>query len=120
MVEFLKAHQQVERVLYPLDPDFPQYELARKQMSGCGGLVTVFLKAEDITSVIQFIDALKRFEIAVSWGGYESLVIPIAAFYGLEGREDPALPWNCVRFYFGLESAEDLIEDLEQAFEKLG
>jgi cystathionine beta-lyase/cystathionine gamma-synthase len=120
LVSYLKAHNQVERVLYPLDPDFPQYELARKQMTGCGGLVTVFLKAADIESVVCFIDHLKRFEIAVSWGGHESLVIPIAAFYGLEGREDPALPWNCVRFYFGLETAEDLIDDLDQAFEELG
>jgi cystathionine beta-lyase/cystathionine gamma-synthase len=57
--------------------------------------------------------------MAVSWGGHESLIMPMAAFYGLEGRTEPALPWNCIRFYFGLEDPEDLIEDIEQALSKM-
>lgn len=119
MLDYFKKHPLVERVLYPMDQDFPQYNLARRQMRGSGGLMTVYLKAKDMQAIETFVDNLKRFQIAVSWGGHESLVLPVAALYGLEGRSDPALPWNCVRFYFGLEEAVDLIDDLENGFDKM-
>ena len=119
LLRYLKSHPRVEQVLYPLDPDFPQYALARTQMSGCGGLMTVFLKAPSMASVERFVDRLQRFEMAVSWGGHESLVFPVAATYGLPGNPEPRLPWNCVRFYFGLEDAQDLINDIDQAFSVL-
>lgn len=119
MLDYFKKHPLIERVLYPMDQEFPQYTLARRQMRGSGGLMTVFLKAKDIQEIETFVDNLQRFQIAVSWGGHESLVLPVAALYGLEGRTDPALPWNCVRFYFGLEEAVDLIDDVEQGFEKM-
>ena len=120
MLDYLKKHPKIERVLYPLDPDFPQFVLAKKQMSGCGGLMTVYIKTDSMKAIERFVDSLKLFQIAVSWGGHESLVIPVAAFYGLEGRSDPPLPWNVVRFYFGLEEPEDLIRDLEEGFEGMG
>lgn len=119
MLEYFKQHPMIEKVLYPMDPDFPQYALAKSQMSGGGGLMTVFLKSDDMVSVERFVDNLKRFQIAVSWGGHESLVIPVAAFYGLEGRADPILPWNCIRFYFGLEDAQDLINDIEEGMKRI-
>lgn len=119
MLDYFKKHPLIEQVLYPMDQDFPQYRLARRQMRGSGGLMTVYIKATDIRSIETFADSLQRFQIAVSWGGHESLVLPVAALYGLEGRTDPALPWNCIRFYFGLEDATDLISDLDQAFEKM-
>ncbi|RME10185.1 MAG: PLP-dependent transferase, partial [Bacteroidetes bacterium] len=52
---------------------------------------------------------------AVSWGGHESLVMPMAAFYNMPGKENPPLPPNLVRIYVGLEDPDYLIEDLEQA-----
>ncbi|MDX1409976.1 MAG: PLP-dependent transferase, partial [Saprospiraceae bacterium] len=119
IVSWLKSHPNVEQVLYPFDPDFPQYELARKQMIGCGGLITISVKTDLIERVHAFIDSLRRFEIAVSWGGHESLVLPIAALYGLAGRDDPEVPWNVVRLYIGLEDPNYLIEDLEQGLARL-
>lgn len=116
LLEYFKQHERIERVLYPMDPDFPQYALASRQMSGSGGLITVFIKAATMSDVERFVNALQRFQIAVSWGGHESLVLPVAALYGLEGRADPVLPWNCVRFYCGLEDPADLIADLDQAW----
>jgi len=115
IVRALKDHPRIQRVLYPFDPDFPQYELARKQMSGCGGLFTVVLNAEDIREVLDIVARVKRFKIAVSWGGHESLMLPTAALYNLPGRDDPHTPWNYVRFYVGLEDANYLLEDLQQA-----
>ncbi|MEM7103544.1 MAG: aminotransferase class I/II-fold pyridoxal phosphate-dependent enzyme [Bacteroidota bacterium] len=119
IVEWMKAHPKVEKVYYPFDPDFPQYDLARKQMRGSGGLFSVELKADSIQAMEAFVDSLDRFFIAASWGGYESLIVPICAMYGVKGKDDPTLPWNFIRFYIGLEEPESLLADLRKAFEKL-
>lgn len=116
---FLEAHPKVEQVIYPMLPSFPQYELAQQQMSGAGGLLSVYLKAETLADMEKFIQQLRHFLIAVSWGGHESLIMPVAGFYQIPGREDSALPWNLTRLYIGLEEADWLIEDLEQALHVL-
>lgn len=115
ITEYLAQHPKVERVLYPFHPSFPQYELARKQMTGAGGLFSVYLKTETLAEAEAFFHRLKRFLLAVSWGGHESLVMPSAAFYNIPGRPDTTVPFNLVRFYIGLEDPDWLIEDLKQA-----
>ena len=115
-VEYLKRHSQIEEVLFPMDPDFPQYALAKSQMRGCAGLVTIRLRATRIEQMYRFVDALQCFVIAVSWGGHESLVLPIAALYGLENREDPKEPWTMIRCYIGLDDPDLLIQDFERGF----
>ncbi|HMQ46282.1 MAG TPA: aminotransferase class I/II-fold pyridoxal phosphate-dependent enzyme [Saprospiraceae bacterium] len=110
----LEQHPKVERVLYPFLPSFPQYELAQQQMSGAGGLFSCYLRTDHISKVEAFFERLQRFLLAVSWGGHESLIIPMAAFH-IPGKPTPSLPWNFVRFYIGLEDPDWLIEDLEQA-----
>jgi cystathionine beta-lyase/cystathionine gamma-synthase len=115
IIEKLKGHPRIKSILYPFDPEFPQYELAKKQMSGCGGLYTIEFDYPDIESMLAMLDKIKRWKIAASWGGHEALMMPIAAFYNLPGRDDPHLPWNYVRFYVGLEEAEYLLEDLLKA-----
>ncbi|MBK6903999.1 MAG: PLP-dependent transferase [Saprospirales bacterium] len=115
LAQKLEQHPAVESVLHPLLPSFPQYELAKKQMSGAGGLFSVYFKADRIEQMEDFFHRLKRFLLAVSWGGHESLVMPSAAFYKIPGMPDSVLPWNLVRFYIGLEEPEWLWEDLEEA-----
>lgn len=116
VVEYLKAHPKVESLLFPLDPDFPQYALARTQMDGASGLVTIVYKCQEKQTIVRFCEALKHIMMAVSWGGYESLVIPRCA--GIQDQDfDPARPdHRMIRLYFGLESADYLIRDLDQAF----
>ena len=116
---WLEEHPKVDRVLFPFLPSFPQYELAKSQMKGCAGLITVFLDTDDISRVEAFFERLNHFLFAVSWGGHESLVVPMAAFYGVEGREDPAYPFTLVRIYVGLEDPDWLIADLDQALSVL-
>ena len=108
----LKNHKAIKRIIYPYDADFPQYELARKQMTGCGGLFTIEFDLPDIESLLVIVSKIKRWKIAVSWGGHEALMMPVAALYNLPGRSDPHIPWNYVRFYVGLEEPEYLLEDL--------
>lgn len=115
IVDYLKKHKKIKKVIFPLDPEFPQYELAKSQMTGCGGLITIELNANDKASVIRFVEAIDKFLIAVSWGGYESLMIPSIIFHDIPGQEDSPIPWTYVRLYVGLEDPDYLISDLEQA-----
>lgn len=112
---WLEQQPRVEKVLFPFLPSFPQYELAKKQMTGCAGLITLFLKSDDIAVAEAFFSKLKRFLFAVSWGGHESLVVPTAAFYNIPGKEPPPYPVSMFRFYIGLEDPDWLMEDLSQA-----
>ena len=115
VVAFLENHPKVEKVVYPFSSSFPQYDLAKKQMRGAGGLFSIYLKINHIDQAETFFNRLKRFLLAVSWGGHESLVLPFAAFHQISGQEDPEIPWNLVRIYIGLEDPDWLIEDLGQA-----
>ncbi len=119
IAKWLETHPKIEWVLFPFLPSFPQYDLAKKQMDGCGGLITVFLKTDSIEKVELFFNKLKRFLFAVSWGGHESLIMPSAAFYDVPGRENPPYPFTMVRFYIGLEDPDWLMEDLDKAFLEL-
>ncbi len=119
ITQWLEQHPKVERVLYPWLPSFPQYELARKQMRGAGGLFSAYLKADSIEQVERFFHKLERFLLAVSWGGHESLILPMAGFYKIPGKPDSSRPWNLVRFYTGLEDPEWLMEDLESGLAEL-
>lgn len=116
---YLKKHPKVESVLFPFDPDFPQFDLAQKQMSGCGGLFSILLKTKDPIEIERFFSHLTMFLFAVSWGGHESLIMPFCCFFGNPGFEDPKFPINLVRFYIGLEDPADLIKDLDSALKQI-
>ncbi len=115
----LEKHPKVEHIWYPFHASFPQLELAKRQMRGCGGLFSVQFKTDTEEKMEAFIHRLRRFLMAVSWGGHESLIIPTIGFYHLPGRGQPPMPWTFVRFYIGLEDPAWLWEDLEGAMEEL-
>ena len=119
IVEKLYNHPKVEAVYYPFHESFPQYQLAKVQMRGCGGLFSVNFKSDSMENVENFIHALQHFAMAVSWGGHESLVIPTVGFYNIPGRANSPLPYTFARFYIGLEEKEWLWADLEQALDLL-
>ncbi len=115
IAQFLEAHPAVRRVYYPFLPSHPQHELARQQMIGCGGLLTLALNTDRIEVVDAFADQLERFLLGVSWGGHESLVFPASVTYQ---NGQPAVGdtnFTLVRLYIGLEEPEVLLADLEQA-----
>jgi len=116
VLAYLKQQTWIERIIFPLDPDYPQYELAKRQMGGASGLITFYIKAQKIEEIESCCDRLKAFRMAVSWGGHESLLIPKCA--GIKREEfDAANPTHrMIRLYVGLEEPEFLIADLEQAF----
>jgi cystathionine beta-lyase/cystathionine gamma-synthase len=119
VLKFLKSHPKIESVIFPLDESFPQYQLAKQQMSGACGLMTLVLKTNKRTEIVKFCENLQHIMMAVSWGGHESLVIPKCS--GIPVSDfDPSNPEHrYTRLYVGLEEADYLIKDLEQAFEKM-
>ena len=119
IADFLFNHPKVEKLYFPFHPFFDQYDLATKQMTGCGGLVTIKLKVNDKSDVLRFVRSIKKFLMAVSWGGYESLMIPSIAFHDISGIPDSPVHWSMVRLYIGLESVEYLIDDLSTALDQI-
>lgn len=118
IAEAMQAHPKVTRVLYPGLPDFPGHALARRQMQGYGGMLTLEIRGggEAATRVA---DALKLFALAPSLGGVESLVTQpcTTTHHGLtpEERVRRGISDAMLRLSVGLEDADDLIADLELA-----
>jgi cystathionine beta-lyase/cystathionine gamma-synthase len=123
VAEFLEQHKKVRRVHYPFLKSHPQYALAREQMSGGGGMVTFEVDGtgDDARRVSE---AMRMFTLATSLGGVESLVsIPVLTSHAMisaEQRAEMGVTEQMVRLSVGIESAEDLIADLEQALQAVG
>lgn len=115
VVAFMKQHPKVEQVIFPLDEGFSQYALAKEQMSGGCGLFTFTIKNGSNESITRFCESLKHIMMAVSWGGHESLVIPRCSGIDPSAFDPSNIQHQQIRMYCGLEDAEYLIKDIEQA-----
>ncbi|EQL60427.1 PLP-dependent transferase, partial [Helicobacter pylori] len=122
VAEFLEKHPKVEKVYYPGLSAHPNHELAKKQMRGFSGMLSFILK-NDSEAVI-FVESLKLFILGESLGGVESLVgIPALMTHACipkAQREAAGIRDGLVRLSVGIEHEQDLLEDLEQAFAKIG
>jgi cystathionine gamma-lyase len=118
VAKFLAEHARVEKVYYPGLPSHPDYELAKRQMSGFGGMVSFQFKGgyEDVDKLVR---RFKVFTLAESLGGVESLVChPASMTHGSipkEIRESRGLTDTLLRLSVGIEDAEDILADLQQA-----
>ncbi|MFT3825746.1 MAG: aminotransferase class I/II-fold pyridoxal phosphate-dependent enzyme [Chitinophagaceae bacterium] len=119
VIKYLQQHPRIESVIFPLDPGFPQIELAKQQMKGACGLLTVILKAEKREQIVTFCESLRHILMAVSWGGYESLAIPRCASLSPAEFDATNREHRMVRFYVGLEEAGYLVSDIDQALATL-
>lgn len=119
VVSFLENHPKTEKMFYPFSSSHPQYELAKRQMKQGAGLFTITLKTKHIGEVDKFCNALKRFLLAASWGGHESLLFPASATRDPQSARASEGNFNLIRFYIGLEEPELLIADLDQALNQL-
>ncbi len=119
VIAYLEQHDLVEEVIFPLSPNFLQYKLAKQQMMGACGLLTFVVKANSVNQIETFCEALKHILMAVSWGGYESLIIPKCASIKQIHFNTYNKEHRMLRLYVGLEDADYIIKDLEQAFKKI-
>lgn len=119
VVKYLQQHPLVEKVIFPFDPAFPQFELAQRQMKNACGLLTFVLRANRVQTIEAFCEALQHILMAVSWGGYESLIIPRCASIQQQSFDAQNINHRMLRLYVGLEEADYIIQDLDQAFETI-
>ncbi|KAK3212460.1 hypothetical protein Dsin_017166 [Dipteronia sinensis] len=122
MAKILEAHPKVKRVHYPGLTSHPEHHIAKKQMTGFGGVVS-FEVDGDLMTTIKFIDALKIPYIAPSFGGCESIVDQPAIMSYWDLSQSERLKYgimdNLIRFSFGVEDFEDLKADMLQALETI-
>ena len=116
VIDFLKNEEKVTEINYPFFEGNPQHKLAKQQMRGGSGLFSFKIRTDSEDDIAKFTDSLKFFKRAVSWGGYESLVMPYAVTRsGSDNKDNLSL----VRVHIGLEEPELLIDDLNQALRKI-
>ena len=119
VAEYLEQHPRVSRVLYPGLQTHPYHEIAKQTMRGYGGLVTFEFADTDWKSTAQVVDAAKLARIAPSLGGVETLIEqPLVMSYWNYTPEERAsfgITDNMIRLACGIENAQDIIADLEQA-----
>ena len=122
IARWLEEHAQVKSVHYPGLKTHPQHDLARQQMRGFGGIVTIILKT-DLEGTRRFLENTHLFALAESLGGVESLIdhpaIMTHASVPKEQREKLGISDSLVRLSVGVEGVRDLIDDLQFAFEAI-
>jgi len=122
LATFLESHKKVARVFYPGLPSHPQHELARSQMDGFTGMLSVELLG-GYAAADRLISSLRLATRAASLGGFETLVVHPASMWSLqltrETRESTGINDGLVRISVGIEDEADLIADFEQALDSI-
>jgi cystathionine gamma-synthase len=114
VASFLEQHDAVERVFYPGLPSHPGHEIAARQMSDFGGMVSFLAQSEQ--EAVELVARTKVFKLAESLGGVESLIEhPARMTHASTAESTIAVPPNLVRLSVGIESVGDLVADLEAA-----
>jgi cystathionine gamma-lyase/cystathionine beta-lyase/cystathionine gamma-lyase/homocysteine desulfhydrase len=117
VAEYLARHKKVSKVFYPGLPQHPQHELAKRQMDGFGAMIT--FETGSLANANKMLRRVKVCSLGESLGGVETLISHPAtmthAAYGVKGRKAIGLTDGMVRISVGIEEAEDIIEDLDQA-----
>ena len=122
IANFLEKHEAIEKIYYPGLESHPQHDIAAKQMSSFGGMISVVLKG-GLESAISFLERTKLFTLAESLGGVESLIehpaIMTHASIPKSIRDEIGIVDGLVRLSVGIETLEDLINDLDTALKGL-
>lgn len=123
IVDFLKGHPAVDKIYFPGLVSHPGHEVAKRQMRGFGGMISFTLKNNTVESAVKVLSSTHLFALAESLGGVESLIGHPAtmthASIPKEEREKTGVVDSLIRLSVGVEDAEDLIEDLRNALDKI-
>lgn len=118
LARWLAARPDVVRVLHPALPDDPGHALWRRDFSGTSGLFAFELPPTSPAALGAMLDSMRLFKMGFSWGGFESLILPLSF-----RRDRDVRPWTgqgpLLRISAGLEAPDDLIRDLDEAFSRL-
>ncbi|WP_424981330.1 cystathionine beta-lyase [Maritalea sp. S77] len=117
MAEWLQGHPLVETVLHPALPSHPQHQIFKRDFTGSGSLFSFILKPAGEEAIAAMVDDMNLFGMGYSWGGYESLILPVKI-----ASQRSATTWphegNLIRVNIGLEGYEDLQNDLADGLER--
>ncbi|WP_333022984.1 trans-sulfuration enzyme family protein [Wolbachia endosymbiont of Pentidionis agamae] len=120
VAKWLNTHPKVSHVLYPPLPSFPQHTLWKNYFKGAGGLFSIVLDRKySEKELSNIVDHMKIFGIGVSWGGCDSLVLPIDHKHMPRSVMPPDYNRSYIRIFCGLEDPDDLISDLDVALARL-
>ena len=118
IIEWLIKQKEVDSILYPAYEKFKGYKIWKRDFLGASGLFGVTLKPIKLQKINKMLNNLNLFNMGFSWGGYESLIIPVEP-----EKDRKTYEWKynyrTLRIHAGLEDADDLIEDLKYGFETL-
>ncbi len=118
VIGWLQKRPEVERIIYPALSDCPGHKLWKRDFTGATGLFSMILKTSSKDEARRFIDGLEYFPLGYSWGGYESLLVPLE----LDGERTVSsfkTAGSGLRLHIGLEHPDDLIADLEAGFTRM-
>ena len=120
LAKWLEARSEVEKVLYPALESDANHKLWKRDFTGAAGLFTIILdKKYSNESLARMVDKLHYYGMGYSWGGYESLILPVDPSGVRTATKWPHSNKTCLRINIGLEDVEDLKEDLEAGFKRL-
>lgn len=120
IAQWLETHPLIDRVLYPALNSYPQYKLWRSYFKGASSVFSIVLDKEySLEELSHMVDNMKIFSIGASWGGCDSLILPIDYKSMTRSIMKPDHNGSYVRIFCGLEDPEDLIKDLESALARL-
>lgn len=123
IAEYLRSHPKIGKVYWPGFADHPNHAIAKKQMHDFGGMLSFTLKDDRLETAVKLMESVALFSLAESLGGVESLINHPAsmthASIPKEDRMKSGLTDSLIRLSIGVEDAEDLLQDLDQALKKI-
>lgn len=118
VIAFMQKDERIEKIYHPLAANEQQKALAKRYLSGYGSLFGFVLKDANAKIIQTFIDTLQHFTLAYSWGGFESLIMPVFKGNNEKELKQRGLAFGHMRMYIGLEEVDLLIEDIQIALDK--
>jgi cystathionine beta-lyase len=120
LAQWLESRSEVSKILYPALESDAGHKLWKRDFTGAAGLFTIILDRKySNESLARMVDKLHYYSMGYSWGGYESLILPIDATHVRSVTKWPYSDKTCLRINIGLEDIEDLKSDLEAGFKRL-
>lgn len=117
IINHFSLDKRIKKIHHPYCGDENQKAIANKYLTGYGSLFAIDLADSDIDKLKEFVDRLKVFTLGVSWGGFESLVLPVFKGTNREDLKQRGLDITHIRMYVGLEDPDSLIKDIEKSLD---
>jgi len=116
---WLEQHDLIDRLLHPAFESCPGHEFFKRDFSGGNGLFSFVLKQSNAKAIAAMIDDMHHFKMGFSWGGFESLILPVGSAPAKRTVAPWALERKLIRLHIGLEDTQDLLDDLGAGLERL-